>query len=103
MTEREEERAARAIAANKRGVSTDDAAIDTVWTSYIGQARAAIMEERKAVVAYIRKVAEVNKSLALGEGDGMSDAAFVFSDIYYRMTGLADSIERGGHLPDTGA
>ena len=37
------EASARAIAASKRGLSPSDAEIDRVWTSYVGQARAAII------------------------------------------------------------
>ena len=36
------EAAARSIAANKRGLRSDDPAIDRVWQSYAGQARAAL-------------------------------------------------------------
>lgn len=36
------ERAARVIAASKRGVDPDAEAIDRVWTSYVGQARAVL-------------------------------------------------------------
>jgi hypothetical protein len=36
------ERAARAIAASKRGLDVSDPIINRVWASYVGQARAAV-------------------------------------------------------------
>ena len=36
------ERASRAIAAQRRGLTTDDPKVDRVWTSYCGQVRAAL-------------------------------------------------------------
>lgn len=56
---------ARAIGANKRGLQSDDPAVDRVWTGYCGQARAALTALRDA-----------------GPSEGMLDAGLKAYGIY---------------------
>lgn len=53
MTDLQIEAASRAIAASKRGSSSDAPEIDAVWRSYMGQARAAIAAYLSAMPAQV--------------------------------------------------
>lgn len=56
------ERAARALAAHKRGLPPDDPEIDRVWASYCGQVRAVIEALRKPSSTMLRAAAAAMSS-----------------------------------------